>query len=40
MPRFGPILTDDDIWAVTAYIKSRWPERIRRQHAEMFPRQD
>ena len=40
MPRFGPILTDDDIWAVMAYIKSRWPERIRRQHAEMFPRQD
>jgi mono/diheme cytochrome c family protein len=39
MPRFGPILTDDDIWAVIAYIKSRWPESIRRQHAEYFPRQ-
>jgi len=38
MPRFGPILTDDDIWAVIAYVKSRWPESIRRQHAENFPR--
>jgi mono/diheme cytochrome c family protein len=40
MPRFGPILTDDDIWAVIAYMKSRWPDSIRRLHAEMFPRQD
>jgi mono/diheme cytochrome c family protein len=38
MPRFGPILTDDEIWAVIAYVKSRWPESIRRQHAENFPR--
>ena len=40
MPRIDAILTDDDIWAVIAYIKSRWPESIRRHHAEMFPRGD
>ncbi len=28
---FEDILSDDEIWAVLAYIKSRWPERIRRQ---------
>lgn len=31
MPAFKDILSDDDIRAVIAYIKSRWPERIRRQ---------
>jgi mono/diheme cytochrome c family protein len=31
MPAFEDILSDDQIWAVLAYIKSRWPERIRRQ---------
>ena len=40
MPRFGPILTDDETWAVIAYLKSRWPESTRRQHADAFPRQD
>jgi mono/diheme cytochrome c family protein len=29
MPVFGPILTDEQIWAVLAFIKSRWPEKIR-----------
>ena len=36
MPHFGPTLIDDDVWAVIAYIKSRWPEGIRRQQAENF----
>ncbi len=36
----GAILTDDDIWALIAYIKSGWPESIHRHHAEMFPRRD
>lgn len=31
MPAFEDILSDEQIWAVLAYIKSRWPERIRRQ---------
>ena len=39
MPRFGPLLTDDELRTVTAYIKSRWPESTRRQHAETFPHQ-
>jgi mono/diheme cytochrome c family protein len=29
MPAFGPILTDEQIWAVLAFVKSRWPEEIR-----------
>lgn len=29
MPAFGPVLTDEQIWAVLAFIKSRWPEKIR-----------
>jgi mono/diheme cytochrome c family protein len=37
MPRFGTTLTDDDVLAVIAYMKSRWPESIRQQHAQMFP---
>ena len=29
MPGFGQELSDTDIWAVIAYIKSRWPDDIR-----------
>jgi mono/diheme cytochrome c family protein len=29
MPGFGPTLTDEEIWAVLAFIKSRWPADIR-----------
>lgn len=29
MPAFGAVLTDEQIWAVLAFIKSRWPEKIR-----------
>lgn len=28
MPGFGDVLSDEDIWAVLAYIKSRWPPDI------------
>ena len=35
MPAFGGQLTDDDIWAVLAYIKSTWPEEIRTAQAEI-----
>ena len=34
MPAFGGTLSDDDIWAVLAYIKSRWPNEIRRAQSE------
>lgn len=29
MPAFGEILSDEEIWAVLAYIKSYWPDEIR-----------
>ena len=29
MPAFGTFLTDEHIWAVLAFIKSRWPAEIR-----------
>jgi|HigsolmetaAR201D_1030396.scaffolds.fasta_scaffold34310_2 mono/diheme cytochrome c family protein len=28
MPAFGAVLSDDDIWAVLAYIKSTWPPEV------------
>ena len=28
MPGFGGNLTDAEIWAVLAYIKSRWPKEV------------
>lgn len=28
MPSFGDVLTDEEIWAVLAYVKSRWPSEI------------
>lgn len=34
MPAFEGTLTDDQIWAVLAYIKSRWPERAREYQAQ------
>ncbi|MCZ7563087.1 MAG: cytochrome c [Burkholderiales bacterium] len=35
MPAFGGTLSDDDIWAVLAYIKSRWPGEIQRRQLEI-----
>jgi S-disulfanyl-L-cysteine oxidoreductase SoxD len=29
MPAFGNTLSDEDIWAVLAYIKTSWPKEIR-----------
>lgn len=34
MPGFGEELTEDDIGAVLAYIRSTWPDRIRAAQAE------
>ena len=39
MPAFGGRLSDDDIRAVLAYIKSTWPEETRKLQAEVT-RQD
>lgn len=38
MPAFGSRLSDAEIWAVLAYIKSTWPEDIRKVQAEMSRR--
>ena len=35
MPAFGAQLSDEDIWAVLAYIKSTWPDKIRTAQAEI-----
>ncbi|MDH5622836.1 MAG: cytochrome c [Gammaproteobacteria bacterium] len=35
MPGFGEVLSDDDIRAVLAYIKSTWPDRIIDRHNEL-----
>jgi mono/diheme cytochrome c family protein len=31
MPAFKGKLTDAEIWAAIAYIKSKWPERIQKK---------
>ena len=36
MPAFAEILSDEDIWAVLTYIKSRWTASILRARAQMF----
>ncbi len=35
MPAFGGELSDDEIWAVLAYIKSRWPPEVLPLREEM-----
>jgi S-disulfanyl-L-cysteine oxidoreductase SoxD len=35
MPAFGGILSDEDIWAVLAYIKASWPEELREAQLEV-----
>ena len=38
MGPFAEVLSDEEIWAVLAYIKSRWPEYIRARQAEITTR--
>jgi mono/diheme cytochrome c family protein len=38
MPGFGAALTDREIWASLAYIKSRWPDTIRNRQAAINAR--
>jgi mono/diheme cytochrome c family protein len=35
MPAFGEALSDDEIWAVLAYIKSTWPPEIQAAQEEV-----
>ncbi len=33
MPAFGETLTDDEIWDILAFIRSKWPDRVQQMHA-------
>ncbi len=35
MPAFGERLSDEEIWSVLAYIRSRWSDKIRAANAEL-----
>jgi mono/diheme cytochrome c family protein len=35
MPRFGDALSDEEIWAVLAFIASRWSDRAREHQAKV-----
>lgn len=35
MPAFGGTLSDEEIWAVLAYIKSSWPQEFRKAQREL-----
>lgn len=39
MPAFSGTLSDEEIWAVIAYIKSSWPENIRKRQQNMTTEQ-
>ncbi len=38
MPAFKETLSDDEIWAVLSYIKSRWSEKVQRRQEERNPK--
>ena len=39
MPAFGGALSDEEIWAVLAYIKSAWPQDLRKAQRELTLKQ-
>jgi mono/diheme cytochrome c family protein len=39
MPGFAEVMSDHQIWAVLAFIKSTWPEKIRSRQAQLNARQ-
>ena len=39
MPRFADILSDREIWASLAYIKSQWPGSIRDRQSHINAQQ-
>jgi mono/diheme cytochrome c family protein len=36
MPAYDGQLTDEEIWNVLAYIKSKWPQQIQNKHTKAF----
>jgi mono/diheme cytochrome c family protein len=39
MPIFGGVLSDDEIWAVLAFIKSTWPEAVQKHQPKLTSEQ-
>jgi len=39
MPGFAGVISDGDIWAVLAFIKSRWPATVRERQRQIEQRQ-
>ncbi|MDA0787351.1 MAG: cytochrome c [Proteobacteria bacterium] len=37
MPAYDGKLTDDEIWAALAFIRSRWPKKIQERQAALTP---
>jgi mono/diheme cytochrome c family protein len=37
MPAFGSVLTDEEIWAVLAFLKSSWPPDIQARQSALKP---
>lgn len=35
MPKFGGLLTDEEIIAALSYVKAQWPDDLRRRHDEL-----
>ncbi|NIA67967.1 c-type cytochrome [Pelagibius litoralis] len=35
MPAYEGVLSDDEIWAVLSYIKSRWPPAVQARHDQI-----
>jgi mono/diheme cytochrome c family protein len=40
MPAYADLLSDDEIWAVLAFIKSRWPPAIQARQADIDRRSE
>lgn len=38
MPAFKDLLSDQEIWEVLSFMKSRWPEKIRKSHDRLNER--
>lgn len=35
MPAYAGVLSDEEIWAVLSYIKSRWPQQVQDRHDQI-----
>ena len=35
MPAYESVLSDEEIWAVLSYLKSRWPAEVQSRHDQI-----